>query len=74
MKQNKELDHSKYRKMLDDQYMRAMTDAAILGYGFIAVKRIHGAHDFSIRHVPWVDVKKALEDLGVIGALGGVDR
>lgn len=73
MSQEINIHPDKFEEILKRSYMSAASDAILLGQGFISIKRLSSGHELEIKHLPWIKVKDALEDMGVIGALGGRD-
>jgi hypothetical protein len=53
---------------------KALLDAELTGYGFIAISRVRGSQAYHVRHLSWSEVKEALHEIGAMGPLGGFDK
>lgn len=47
---------------------KALTDAQLTGYGFIVVKKGQ-SFNMDVRHYSWLEVEKALREIGCIGPI-----
>lgn len=60
------------RRLMDETQKAldaALADANICGYGFVALKKLNGSLDATVRHLPWHMVVDVLREMGAIGGV-----